>query len=148
MSRIPKTMQETAHLRRLTAFNYLLLCIVVLGAMLYVANSKLTNFRRDFEKVHVRWEVDGSITFSSSSDGPFIISHLFMFPSGPNEPDSIAQLPRPIVIVESGAVSLTKAEVDKLIWYQRRTRERVAAPAKGAPIKALYCKALRTAQAQ
>jgi hypothetical protein len=107
-----KTMQETAHLRRLTAFNYLLLCIVVLGAMLYVANSKLTNFRRDFEKVHVRWEVDGSITFSSSSDGPFIISHLFMFPSGPNEPDSIAHLPRPIVIVESGAVSLTKAEVD------------------------------------
>lgn len=141
-------MGETKQIRRLTWFNYLYLAMIILGLMGWLANRQITNFKTDLEKINVFWETDGGITFSSSSDGLFIINILILSTPSANAPDTIAPLPKSIVIIESGKVSLTKQEVDKLIRYERHTRERVAPPAKGAPIRALYYKALKTAQAE
>ena len=141
-------MQETRQIRRLTWFSYFYLAIIIFGATAWLANRQIAKIQTDIERINVLCETDGSISFSSMSDGPFIIDALIFSTSPENAPDIIAQLPKPIVIVESGRVSLTKQEVEKLIWYERHTREQTAAPAKGVPVKALYYKALKTAQAK
>jgi hypothetical protein len=137
-------MQDTRQIRRLTWFSYLYMAVIIFGAIAWLANRQIAKIHTDIEKINVSWETDGGITFSSMSDGPFIINALILSTSPENAPNIIAQLPKPVIIVESGRVSLTKQEVDKLVWYERHNREQNSAPAKGAPVKALYHKALKT----
>ena len=79
------------------------------------------------------------------SDGPFVVTHLIL---GGREVASegdkaVAQLSRPIAIIDSRGASLSPEEVSRLTW-RGISGHRVSPPAEGSPIHALYYRPLRT----
>ena len=137
-------MQNTKRIRYLTRLTHFYLALIIGGAVVWGFNYSIKKIRTHIEKITVTHEADGAITFQTMSDGPFIIVALVAPVPPGTAPNIIAELPKPIVIVESTSITLTKKEVDQLIWYERLNREKVAAPTKDAPVKALYYKALST----
>lgn len=140
-------MQNTKRIRYLTRLTHFYLALIIGGAIIWGVRYQITKIRTGIEKINVTWEVDGAITFKTMSDGPFVIVALVAPVPPGTAPNIIAELPKPIVIVESTNITLTKKEVGQLIWYERLNREKVAAPTKDAPVKALYYKALSTGAA-
>jgi hypothetical protein len=149
--------QDATRVRHLILWNRFWLILMVLGCLAWFANWQISGFFTNFERLRVSWQPDGSLTVSSMSDGPFVITHLVKSQIYVSDTDvgqavqkyeetGIAQLQRPLVIVESGWVGLSKAEFDKLNWFGRSSGEPVAPPRKGSgvQIEVLYYKSRKT----
>jgi len=121
--------------RRLIWWNRLWLALLLVGAICWGAQRLLDQVKTNTRALNIRW-LDGGLKLSSVSDGPFLVTHLVGLP-GHDAGKLIAQLPTPLAIIDSGGAKITRDDYRKLVW-KNYTGTRVAAPAEGAPLRALY----------
>ncbi len=109
------------------------MCFTIIGVAGYIwISSKVDSM---VYSLSVNWQPDGGLRFTSSSDGPFIVTYLeHGFNTGEVR---TARLPESIVITDSTGARLSKEEVKKLKWRDVWGRP-IAAPKEGSDIKAFY----------
>ena len=129
---------SATYVRRLVRLNWLWGTLVVGLALISAAKWELNRIWTDLERIHVIRQEDGGVTFSSSSDGPFVVTHLVY------KHWYVARLPEPVVMLESGRSTVSRAVVKKLIWRETREGSKVALPPQDAPLAIFYYKAQRT----
>lgn len=98
--------------------------------------------QEDFRRLNVHWGMDGSLRLSSSSDGPFIVTHLAAYGTSEAE-KATAALPEPVAITDSAGASLKPDAMKKLVWRSSTTGEKMPAP-EPKNIVALYYRPLTT----
>jgi hypothetical protein len=133
-------------LRRLMLWNRfwlgLFMVLLVGGGGLSWFNRFVDNVDNNVRALKVSWIADGGIKFSSSSDGPFVVTHLVKVARSEQE-KSVARLSQPIVIVDSAGATLSKSEFDKLSWHGYQG-DAQSSPAAGTAITAFYYKPVVT----
>lgn len=123
-------------IRRLEIWNRVWFGLLVFSVLGFAANSWLNSMRADLRALSIRWQTDGSVQFSSASDGPFVVTHLVKYGNSKREM-ALARLLQPLAIIESGGATISKGDVAKLVWVNTYGQS-VTAPKDGIQIKALY----------
>jgi hypothetical protein len=134
--------QGFVDVRRLVLWNRLWLGLLVLGILLAGAQHLSQRLLASTRQLRAAWS-DGGLTFSSISDGPFVVTHLSV-PGVQSEGDkAVAQLAVPVAIIDSRGARLDPEELRKLTW-RNIYGQPVPPPQEGAPIRALYFRPLQT----
>lgn len=136
---------DAATVRRLLFWNRFWLGLLLASAVLGASLRLLRNSIRSTHQLRVAWSNDGGLSFSSVSDGPFVVTHLIL---GGREAETegkkaVAELPRPVAIIDSRGASLSPEQLGKLTWRDISGRP-ISPPGEGAPIRALYYRPLST----
>lgn len=126
-------------IRRLERRNIGLVIVTIILSLIIIGTAGYTWLSSTAETLlytlSVNWQSDGGLRFTSSSDGPFIVTYLeHGFNTGEVR---TARLPESIVITDSTGARLSKEEVKKLKWRDVWGRP-IAAPKEGSDIKAFY----------
>lgn len=123
-------------LRRLERLVYLAWAWLILGSLLLFGYLGLqainAGHQRWWESVEVSWTADGGLAFRGW-DGPFVLTHLI-----DENVTKVATLPAALAHVESGNTVITKAQMARLIWRDRKTGEPVPRPEPGTPLRVVY----------
>ncbi len=106
----------------------MLIFVVVDAVLVFWGFSVINNIQS------LKMSVSGNeVNFSSSSDGPFVVTHFFDFSSGA----IYAELPKPKLYFDSGGMLLTKEELGALQW-RTKYGEDCPAPASLNSVRAVY----------
>jgi hypothetical protein len=133
--------------QRLIFWNRLWLCLLLVGALLEGTRWLFTRFDVFLSTLRPVWSASG-LRLVTSSDGPFVVTHLVLSEpeAGSEKGKAVAQLARPIVIMDSDGASIPSAELHQLTW-RNIFGQSVPPPPDGAPIRALYYRPLTTPSA-
>jgi hypothetical protein len=116
--------------------NCTLLALVVIAIAGWGISVLNRSVKQEIRALRVSWK-GTSLWLTSASDGPFVVMHLYR--KGASEPEkSVATLPEPLAIVDSGGVELNAEALKRLVWRSGLTQQEVPAPTPGEPIWALY----------
>lgn len=139
---------DASAVRRLLFWNQFWLGLLLASAVLGVSLWFLSNSLQSQHQLRVRWSNDGDLRLSSFSDGPFVVTHLILGGrEGENEgKKAVAELPKPVAIIDSRGASVSPEQLSKLTWRDI-SGQPVSPPGEGAPIRALYYRPLSTAPA-
>lgn len=108
-----------------------LIFLVLLGiAGLWFLNKTF----EDVHRLHARWD-DNQIHVLSMRDGPWMVTHLVTYQNG--YWDKVAQLPKPITILDSYGYYFSQEEIAKLDWVDSKG-EKQTPPAVGSKIGVMY----------
>jgi hypothetical protein len=118
-------------MNRHTVILVALLCGVAIGIGVLFARR----MHEDISSLKLSWMNDGLKAYSSS-DGPFVITHLFHPWSGSRE-SSVAQLPQPVTVIDSRGHFFTHADIRGLTWVGA-SGETNSPPSVGTDLKAFY----------
>lgn len=129
-------LDNTRLVRRLLWWNRFFLALVLLAALLAGARWKIDELGASIRELRITWQADGSI-FLSAADGPLVVTHLALPADYPGGVRATALLPRSLPVIDSGGVGLSKAEVSRLAWLDKRG-QKMQGPTPGAPLSALY----------
>lgn len=134
------------HIRRLVFWNrfwLILFLLLLVGGGIAWLDHFISN---TLHPLRVHWMQDGSIRLSSSSDGPFVVTHLSKVALSEGS-KAVAQISPPIVIVDSAGATLSRDDVARLKWYSY-IGEPQPALAAGTPIVAFYYRPVTTEPSQ
>ena len=132
-----------AEVQRLARWNQLWLVVLLLVALGWAGSSFLQHAQEVSRSLRASWDA-GVLRLRSSSDGPFIVTHLVFWGDG-GLSKAYAVLPEPILIIDSGGARIDKEELRNLRWRSYRGGP-APVPPEGAPITALYYRPLQTMQ--
>ena len=134
--------KDSQQLRRLVIWNRIWIGLAVLLTLSLAGRWVDQQIFTEIHKLHITWTAQGDLDFSSLSDGPFIVTHLVKVQ--PIEPTpSVAELPIPIVIIDSAGAILKKSDFESLSWFSY-LHEPHPAPIAGTQVIAFYYRPLRT----
>jgi hypothetical protein len=125
---------------RLIRWNRLWLLVLLLLLLAAVARFYYNSVIKDVYSLHATWG-GNTLHVHSAKDGPFVVTHLVKL-----EEYAVAQLPRPITIIDSRGHYFSKSDIDKLDWIGSQG-DKQAPPAVGTDVKAFYFVPLETAPA-
>jgi hypothetical protein len=129
--------------RRLVVWNRLWLGLFIAVLLGWAGVLWINHFIENHVRaIRVYWMDDGGIKLSSSSDGPFVVTHLAKVATSEQE-KSVVRLSPPIVIVDSFGAIISKSEFDGLKWHGYMG-DAHPPPAVGTAIQAFYYKPLVT----
>ena len=114
------------------------LALLVVAVFAFLAFHELEKLR--MSPLRMMRLSDGSVSFSSWSDGPFVVTHLVKYADHEGD-KAVAPLPQPMAIIDSHGATLTAEEVSKLRWVNI-FGEPTRAPALTNELNALYSRPL------
>lgn len=127
-----KTIED--RIQRLEQRNRISLALLIIAALAFLTFHELEKLR--MSPLRMMRSSDGSVSFSSWSDGPFVVTHLVKYADHEGD-KAVAPLPQPMVIIDSHGATLTAEEVSKLRWVNI-LGEPTRAPALTDELNALY----------
>lgn len=106
-----KTIED--RVQHLEQRNRISLALLMFAVLALLAFNELEKLR--MSPLRMMRLSDGSVSFSSWSDGPFVVTHLVKYADHEGD-KAVAPLPQPMAIIDSQGATLTAEEVSKLRW--------------------------------
>ena len=127
--------KENTDFQKLTRWNafWRTLLLISVGCIVVILIFQYLDKRRG--QLHGSWREDSFHVFSIT-DGPFIVTHLFI-PWQDNQPSTVAQLNPPVTIIDSRGHHFTMEQISSMTWIDASGKQ-LAPPAIGSPLKTFY----------
>lgn len=97
----------------------------------------LRTIQADGGMLRASGKMGGDLRLQMLFDSPVIVTHL-LGPSPDDSAQAIAELPRPLVIADSGGGIIEAPTLKRLVWRSRATGETLRPPPPGARLTACF----------